>query len=145
MIVIYFCKQKTAFDMRISDWSSDVCSSDLLIAIGARCDDRVIGNPRHFAQVPRKIVHIDIDPSSLSKRVRVDVPIVGDVKDVLQDLIGLYAQAIAEQAPDPKPLATWREQINTWLGKTSLDYEPPDTFLRSEERSVGTQCISTCK
>src|SRR3546814_20342480 len=58
---------------------------DVLIAIGARFDDRVIGNPRHFSLTPRKIVHIDIDPSSISKRVRVDVPIVGNVKDVLQE------------------------------------------------------------
>ncbi|MEK9721320.1 MAG: thiamine pyrophosphate-binding protein, partial [Quisquiliibacterium sp.] len=53
---------------------------DVLIAIGARFDDRVIGNPKHFAQNPHKIIHIDIDPSSISKRVKVDVPIVGDVR-----------------------------------------------------------------
>ena len=57
---------------------------DVLLAIGARFDDRVIGNPKHFAQVQRKIIHIDIDPSSISKRVKVDVPIVGDVSEVLQ-------------------------------------------------------------
>src|SRR5256885_14454162 len=62
---------------------------DVLIAIGARFDDRVIGNPAHFAQNPRKIVHIDIDPSSISKRVKVDVPIVGDITDVLGDLLVL--------------------------------------------------------
>src|SRR5690606_7379095 len=56
---------------------------DVLLAIGARFDDRVIGNPRHFFDEKRKIIHIDIDPSSISKRVRVDVPIVGDVRDVL--------------------------------------------------------------
>ena len=59
---------------------------DVLLAIGARFDDRVIGNPKHFAQNARKIIHIDIDPSSISKRVRVDVPIVGNVRDVLADL-----------------------------------------------------------
>jgi acetolactate synthase-1/2/3 large subunit len=53
---------------------------DVLLAVGARFDDRVIGNPEHFAQNPRKIIHIDIDPSSISKRVKVDVPIVGDVR-----------------------------------------------------------------
>ena len=53
---------------------------DVLIAIGARFDDRVIGNPKHFATNPRKIIHIDIDPSSISKRVKVDIPIVGNVK-----------------------------------------------------------------
>ena len=60
---------------------------DVLLAVGARFDDRVIGNPKHFASVERKIIHIDIDPSSISKRVKVDIPIVGDVKDVLQELI----------------------------------------------------------
>src|SRR5512135_3294654 len=60
---------------------------DVLLAIGARFDDRVIGNPKHFAQNPRKIIHIDIDPSSISKRVKVDVPIVGDVREVLIELL----------------------------------------------------------
>src|SRR5690606_6304979 len=52
---------------------------DVLIAVGARFDDRVIGNPKHFYSEERKIIHIDIDPSSISKRVKVDVPIVGRV------------------------------------------------------------------
>ena len=68
---------------------------DVLLAVGARFDDRVIGNPKHFASVERKIIHIDIDPSSISKRVRVDVPIVGDVKDVLQELISQIREAHA--------------------------------------------------
>src|SRR5688572_32671618 len=62
---------------------------DVLLAIGARFDDRVIGDPANFAQNPRKIVHIDIDPSSISKRVKVDVPIVGNIADVLDDLLKL--------------------------------------------------------
>ena len=66
---------------------------DVLLAIGARFDDRVIGNPKHFAQNPRKIIHVDIDPSSISKRVKVDVPIVGNVKDVLKELIAQYEAA----------------------------------------------------
>jgi acetolactate synthase I/II/III large subunit len=60
---------------------------DVLLAVGARFDDRVIGNPKHFAQNERKIIHIDIDPSSISKRVKVDVPIVGDVKEVLREML----------------------------------------------------------
>ena len=67
---------------------------DVLIAIGARFDDRVIGNPKHFAQNPRKIIHIDIDPSSISKRVKVDVPIVGDVRETLDDLIAMLEASI---------------------------------------------------
>jgi acetolactate synthase-1/2/3 large subunit len=73
---------------------------DVLIAVGARFDDRVIGNPKHFAQNLRKIVHIDIDPSSISKRVKVDVPIVGNVKDVLIDLMEQYQAAAAETKPN---------------------------------------------
>ncbi|MBF6618421.1 MAG: acetolactate synthase 3 catalytic subunit [Candidimonas sp.] len=107
-------------------------NSDVLIAVGARFDDRVIGNTKHFAQTPRKIVHIDIDPSSISKRVRVDVPIVGNVKDVLQELIALYAQAIAEKPLDKAPLAKWWEQINTWRGKQCLVYEPSDTLIKPQ-------------
>src|SRR5206468_2763484 len=69
---------------------------DVLLAVGARFDDRVIGNPKHFASVERKIIHVDIDPSSISKRVRVDIPIVGDVKDVLQELIGQHQMWAAQ-------------------------------------------------
>jgi acetolactate synthase-1/2/3 large subunit len=70
---------------------------DVLLAVGARFDDRVIGNPKHFASVERKIIHVDIDPSSISKRVKVDIPIVGDVKDVLQELIAQIKEAQARR------------------------------------------------
>ena len=95
---------------------------DVLLAIGARFDDRVIGNPKHFAQVPRKIIHIDIDPSSISKRVKVDVPIVGNVKDVLDDLIAQYEVASAETRSNADALARWWQQVETWRGKKCLDY-----------------------
>src|SRR6202142_4166308 len=72
---------------------------DVLLAVGARFDDRVIGNPKHFASVERKIIHIDIDPSSISKRVRVDIPIVGDVRDVLQELTALLRESASKPAP----------------------------------------------
>ncbi len=94
---------------------------DVLLAVGARFDDRVIGNPEHFAQNARKIIHIDIDPSSISKRVRVDVPIVGSVPNVLDDMI---QQLGAEKSkPDAKALASWWKQINEWRGKESLRYK----------------------
>ena len=105
---------------------------DVLIGIGARFDDRVIGNPKHFAQVPRKIVHVDIDPSSISKRVRVDVPIVGDVKEVLQDLIGLYAQSMAEQGLSERRLDAWWKQVDTWRDRKCLDYENSDTVIKPQ-------------
>ena len=90
---------------------------DVLLAVGARFDDRVIGNPKHFASVERKIIHIDIDPSSISKRVRVDVPIVGDVKDVLQDLTAQIREAATK--PDVKALSPWWAQINEWRKRTA--------------------------
>ncbi len=94
---------------------------DVLIAVGARFDDRVIGNPAHFAEVPRKIIHIDIDPSSISKRVKVDVPIVGNLPDVLDEL---QKQLDASSGkPDAKALTAWWKQIDEWRGKKSLKYK----------------------
>ncbi len=94
---------------------------DVLLAIGARFDDRVIGNPTHFAEVARKIVHIDIDPSSISKRVRVDVPIVGNVPDVLEELIKQLEAA--EAKPDEKALAAWWKKIEEWRGRNCLKFK----------------------
>jgi acetolactate synthase-1/2/3 large subunit len=94
---------------------------DVLIAVGARFDDRVIGNPAHFGSVARKIIHIDIDPSSISKRVKVDVPIVGNLPDVLDELQKLLESS--DGVPDPKALAAWWKQIDEWRGKKSLKYK----------------------
>jgi len=94
---------------------------DVLIAIGARFDDRVIGNPKHFAQNERKIVHIDIDPSSISKRVKVDVPIVGDVKDVLTELMNLITESKAKI--DTKALADWWATVEGWRARQCLKYD----------------------
>ena len=94
---------------------------DVLIAIGARFDDRVIGNPKHFAQNERKIVHIDIDPSSISKRVKVDVPIVGDVKDVLTELMNLITESKAKM--DTKALADWWATVEGWRSRKCLNYD----------------------
>ncbi|HEX5785281.1 MAG TPA: acetolactate synthase 3 catalytic subunit [Burkholderiaceae bacterium] len=95
---------------------------DVLLAVGARFDDRVIGNPKHFAQNERKIIHIDIDPSSISKRVKVDVPIVGDVKDVLTELITMIKES--QQKPDAQALAAWWSTIEDWRGRDCLKYDP---------------------
>jgi acetolactate synthase-1/2/3 large subunit len=94
---------------------------DVLLAVGARFDDRVIGNPKHFASSDRKIIHIDIDPSSISKRVKVDVPIVGDVKDVLNDLIANVREAGVK--PDPAALAGWWDTIDGWRKRDCLRYD----------------------
>jgi acetolactate synthase-1/2/3 large subunit len=94
---------------------------DVLIAIGARFDDRVIGNPKHFAQNERKIIHIDIDPSSISKRVKVDVPIVGDVRDVLTELIAMIRDSGLK--PDAQALAQWWDTIEGWRSRDCLKYD----------------------
>ena len=95
---------------------------DVLLAVGARFDDRVIGNPKHFAQNERKIIHIDIDPSSISKRVKVDVPIVGDVKDVLTELISMIREGSVK--PDAAALSSWWDTIEGWRGRNCMKYDP---------------------
>ncbi|MBP6305515.1 MAG: acetolactate synthase 3 catalytic subunit, partial [Giesbergeria sp.] len=94
---------------------------DVLLAVGARFDDRVIGNPKHFAQNDRKIIHVDIDPSSISKRVKVDIPIVGDVKDVLTELISMIRETTTRV--EGSVLAAWWEQIEAWRSRDCLKYD----------------------
>ena len=97
---------------------------DVLIAIGARFDDRVIGNPKHFAQNPRKIIHVDIDPSSISKRVKVDVPIVCDVRETLDDLIAMIEASIeGGKGANQTALKSWWKQIEEWRAKDCLKYD----------------------
>jgi acetolactate synthase I/II/III large subunit len=103
---------------------------DVLLAVGARFDDRVIGNPKHFASVERKIVHIDIDPSSISKRVKVDIPIVGDVKDVLQELIAQIREGQAR--PDAPALSAWWTQINEWRKRDCLSYKHSTEVIKPQ-------------
>ena len=106
---------------------------DVLIAIGARFDDRVIGNPKHFAQNPRKIIHIDIDPSSISKLVKVDVPIVGDVKEVITELLSILKESIkAGEKPASQGLSNWWSQIEQWRTKDCLAYKTSDTFIKPQ-------------
>jgi acetolactate synthase-1/2/3 large subunit len=103
---------------------------DVLIAIGARFDDRVIGNPKHFASNPRKIIHVDIDPSSISKRVKVDIPIVGNVKDVL---IEFLAQLDATDAkPNAPAVKDWWKQISEWRGKDCLKFASSDLVIKPQ-------------
>jgi acetolactate synthase-1/2/3 large subunit len=99
---------------------------DVLLAIGARFDDRVIGNPAHFAQNPRKIIHIDIDPSSISKRVKVDVPIVGNIPDVLDDLLKLLGDA------KPQDIKAWWKQIEEWRAKDCLKYDRASKIIKPQ-------------
>ncbi len=103
---------------------------DVLIAVGARFDDRVIGNPAHFGQVPRKIIHIDIDPSSISKRVKVDVPIVGDVKETLQELLA-HIEGHTDKI-DKKALEAWWAQIELWRAKNCLRYDRSSEIIKPQ-------------
>ena len=104
---------------------------DVLIAVGARFDDRVIGNPEHFLSRPRTIIHIDIDPSSISKRVKIDVPIVGDVKSVLADLNTLIETEKPVQ--NTAALADWMQQIEAWRGKRFSDFVLDDKLIKPQQ------------
>ncbi|MEY2618233.1 MAG: hypothetical protein RL522_1235 [Pseudomonadota bacterium] len=109
---------------------------DVLLAVGARFDDRVIGNPKHFAQNERKIIHIDIDPSSISKRVKVDIPIVGDVKDVLTELIAMIRESGLK--PDAAALAGWWESIEGWRKRDCLRYDRKNTDVIKPQYVIET-------
>jgi acetolactate synthase-1/2/3 large subunit len=103
---------------------------DVLLAIGARFDDRVIGNPAHFAQEARKIIHIDVDPSSISKRVKVDIPVVGDVSEVLKELLAQIGEM--KRKPDPVALKAWWSQISEWRSRDCLRYENSDQVIKPQ-------------
>ena len=103
---------------------------DVLFAIGARFDDRVIGNPKHFFEEPRTIIHIDIDPSSISKRVKVDVPIVGNVREVLQEMIK-QLQA-AKDKPDAAELKAWWKQIGLWRSRDCLKFDRAAKIIKPQ-------------
>jgi acetolactate synthase-1/2/3 large subunit len=100
---------------------------DVLLAIGARFDDRVIGNPAHFAQNPRKIIHIDIDPSSISKRVKVDIPIVGNIPDVLDEVLKLL-----KANPQTQDIKAWWKQIEEWRAKDCLRYDRSSKIIKPQ-------------
>lgn len=104
--------------------------SDLLIALGARFDDRVTGQLSSFAP-EAKVVHADIDPAEISKNRNADVPIVGDCKDVLAELIDAVAAATEESGT--ADLGPWWEQLNQWNKTYPLGYEwPADGSLAPE-------------
>jgi acetolactate synthase-1/2/3 large subunit len=104
---------------------------DVLLAVGARFDDRVIGNPDNFLSKPRKIIHIDIDPSSISKRVQIDVPIVGDVKSVLDDLSG--ALKSQQSNYDAKLIKPWLDQIQDWVSKDCLAFKDDTKVIKPQK------------
>jgi len=103
---------------------------DVLLAVGARFDDRVIGSPEHFAREQRKIIHIDVDPSSISKRVKVDVPIVGDVVSVLEDMLKLIKGD--RERPNAEAMTAWWTQIELWRSKDCLRYNRNGDIIKPQ-------------
>ncbi len=103
---------------------------DVLLAVGARFDDRVIGNPEHFFENPRTIIHIDVDPSSISKRVKVDIPIVGDVKSVLADMLQLLDDS--EKPSHSHAVKSWWQKIEEWRGKSCLGYAASGDIIKPQ-------------
>ncbi len=105
-----------------------VYNADLLIAVGARFDDRVTGKIQEFAP-EAKIIHIDIDPASISKNITVDVPIVGDVKNVLKKLIKELKKKPFEWE---KAREAWLKQIEKWKNEHPLTYEKSDKVIKPQ-------------
>jgi acetolactate synthase-1/2/3 large subunit len=103
---------------------------DVLIAVGSRFDDRVIGNPAHFFSEGRRIIHIDIDPSSISKRVKVDVPIVGDVASVLDEMLKLLKAS--REKPEQAALNAWWTQIELWRARDCLKYDRASPIIKPQ-------------
>ncbi len=104
--------------------------ADVVLAVGARFDDRVVGNVDHFMQEPRTIIHIDVDPSSISKRVPIDIPIVGDVKQVLVQLLQALEETDAK--PDPEALHAWWGQIDGWRARQCLSYRQNGELIKPQ-------------
>ena len=102
---------------------------DVLIAIGARFDDRVTGNVEKFCPTA-KIVHIDVDPASISKNVKVDVPIVGGVDNVLKQMIKMVKDGNAR--PDPEALKAWWKQIDEWRGMDCLKFDRTSEIIKPQ-------------
>ena len=122
-------------------------STDLLIAIGARFDDRVTGKLDEFAP-SAKIIHIDIDPTSISKNVKVDIPIVGDCKDALKKLLQLAKESPIDDLE--KVRKPWLDQIQKWKETYPLAYEQKDDLIKPQyvveklyELSEGKAIIAT--
>ncbi|WP_369163316.1 acetolactate synthase 3 large subunit [Candidatus Thiodiazotropha sp. LNASS1] len=103
--------------------------TDVLIAVGARFDDRVTGHVKQFCP-DATIIHIDIDPSSISKNVRVDVPIVGPVKQVLRDMLKVVDEGDVQ--PGKQALKQWWEQIEKWRSMDCLKYDQKSEQIKPQ-------------
>ena len=107
--------------------------SDVILAIGARFDDRVTNAVSKFCP-DAKIVHIDIDPSSISKTVTVDIPIVGPVDSVLDDFLDMIAEI--GQQPDQKAIESWWKQIEEWRKRHGGAYDKNDNGLLKPQEAI---------
>ncbi len=103
---------------------------DVLIAIGARFDDRITGELEKFCPYA-KVVHMDIDPASISKNVKVDVPVIGSVEHTLQDLIKIIREGCAR--PDFDAIASWWQQIEEWRATNCLHYDHDSEFIKPQD------------
>lgn len=103
--------------------------SDVILAVGARFDDRVTGKLAEFCPYA-KIIHIDVDPASISKTVKVDIPIVGQVKPVLQQMLEMLKES--KKQPSKKALAAWWEQIDKWRSIQCLDYDRESPLIKPQ-------------
>jgi len=103
--------------------------SDVILAVGARFDDRVTGKIAEFCPYA-KIVHIDVDPASISKTVKVDVPIVGQVKPVLEQMIEMIRES--GHQPDSNALNAWWSQIESWRAIKCLEYDRDSDLIKPQ-------------
>jgi acetolactate synthase-1/2/3 large subunit len=102
---------------------------DLMICIGARFDDRITGRLDAFSPGSKKI-HVDIDPSSINKNVKVDLPIIGDCAHVLEDMVRLWRSSGMQ--PDKKALDAWWKQIEKWRARKSLSYRNSNEIIKPQ-------------
>ncbi len=102
---------------------------DVMVCIGARFDDRITGRVDAFSPDSKKI-HIDIDPSSINKNVKVDLPIIGDVKHVLEDMLTVWRGMKIE--PDRRAIASWWGQIDRWRSRKSLAFNNSDSIIKPQ-------------
>lgn len=102
---------------------------DVMINIGARFDDRVTGKLTAFSPGSKKI-HVDIDPSSINKNIRVDIPVVGDVGHVVEEMVRIWKAR--QIKPDAKALSAWWDQINKWRARDCLKYRASDQVIKPQ-------------
>ncbi|OZG71487.1 acetolactate synthase, large subunit, biosynthetic type [Hahella sp. CCB-MM4] len=114
--------------------------SDLILAVGARFDDRVTNATDKFCPGAR-IIHIDIDPASISKTIQADVPIVGPASSVLKDMIGIVKEA--QEQPDPGAMKAWWKQIDEWRAYHGGRYRTDDSELIKPQQAIEMLCKIT--